>query len=47
MLMNAILELHEQILHSKLGTHRRRQLTEQERQALAALPTSERKGLLR
>jgi len=41
MLLDAILKLHDDIAHSKLGAHRERQLQEQEQAALNAVPTSE------
>jgi NADH-quinone oxidoreductase subunit B len=47
MLMHAILKLHDQIQHTKLGAHAKAELREREAAALAALPTSEMKGLLR
>jgi NADH-quinone oxidoreductase subunit B len=47
MLIDAILKLHQDILHSKLGVNQRNLEAEQEQEALAALPTSEMKGLLR
>ena len=47
MLLHAILELHEQIGSMKLGAHAAQQDAEREAAALAALPTSEMKGLLR
>jgi NADH-quinone oxidoreductase subunit B len=47
MLINAILELHQDILERKLGAHRRAELTEAEERALIAAPTSEQVGLLR
>jgi NADH-quinone oxidoreductase subunit B len=47
MLLNAILQLHEQIQHTKLGADAVRERTEHEADALHALPTSEMKGLLR
>jgi NADH-quinone oxidoreductase subunit B len=47
MLMDAILKLHDQILHAKLGAHRKAEVAERERAAMAALPTSTMKGLLR
>ncbi|SEL02123.1 NuoB/complex I 20 kDa subunit family protein [Streptacidiphilus jiangxiensis] len=47
MLMDAILKLHDQIRHEKLGAHRRRADEEAEQQALGATPTIEMKGLLR
>ena len=47
MLMDAILKLHDQIQHTKLGAHARTEQRELEAKALAAVPTSEMKGLLR
>jgi NADH-quinone oxidoreductase subunit B len=47
MLMDAILKLHDQIQHQKLGAHRASEVHDNEQQALQALPTSEMKGLLR
>ena len=47
MLMDAILKLHDQILHTKLGAHRRAEIEELEAAALAAPSTSEMRGLLR
>ena len=47
MLMDAILKLHRQIQHEKLGANRERQVEEREQIALTALPTSAMKGLLR
>jgi NADH-quinone oxidoreductase subunit B len=47
MLIDAILKLHDDIQHSKLGPHRRKEIDEQEQEAMAALPTSQMKGLLR
>jgi NADH-quinone oxidoreductase subunit B len=47
MLIDAILKLHEQVRHSKLGVNRERQVLELETEALNALPTSEMKGQLR
>ena len=47
MLMDAILKLHEKIQRTKLGAHRLAEVKEQEREALAAIPTSQMKGLLR
>jgi len=46
MLLDAILKLHDQILHSKLGSRRVAEERERERDALAAVPTSAMKGLL-
>lgn len=47
MLMDAILKLHDQIQHTKLGAHRAAEIAEREAAALAATPTIEQKGLLR
>lgn len=47
MLMDAILKLHAQIMDSKLGAHRAREIEELESAALTATPTIEMKGLLR
>ena len=47
MLIDAILKLHDQIQHTKLGAHRRAEITELESAALTATPTIEMKGLLR
>src|ERR1044071_1952891 len=47
MLIDAILKLHDQVQHAKLGSNRRQEIEEQENAALKALPTSEMKGLLR
>jgi NADH-quinone oxidoreductase subunit B len=47
MLMDAILTLHEQVMHSKLGSNRDRQITELEAAALTSPPTIEMRGLLR
>jgi NADH-quinone oxidoreductase subunit B len=47
MLMDAILKLHDQVQHTKLGAHRRAEIEELEQTALAATPTHEMKGLLR
>ena len=47
MLMDAILKLHDQIQHTKLGGHRRAEVAELEAAALTAAPTIEMKGLLR
>ncbi len=46
MLINAILELHAQILDMPLGVNRTRAVQAAEQAALAATPTSEMKGLL-
>ena len=47
MLLDAIIQLHDQIQHTKLGAHRKREVAELEAQALTADPTSAMKGLLR
>jgi NADH-quinone oxidoreductase subunit B len=47
MLIDAILKLHDQVRHGKLGANRQNEIVENETQALNALPTSEMKGLLR
>src|SRR6188508_3677624 len=47
MLIDAILKLHDQVQHTKLGANRERQIVELETAALSALPTSEMKGMLR
>jgi NADH-quinone oxidoreductase subunit B len=47
MLINAILELHEQIGKAPLGANRRAAAEAAEAAALAATPTSQMKGLLR
>jgi NADH-quinone oxidoreductase subunit B len=47
MLIDAILKLHDQVQHGKLGPNRAKQIQELEANALKALPTSELKGLLR
>jgi len=47
MLIHAILKLHDDIQHSKLGPHRRAEIAANEREALDATPTSEMTGLLR
>ena len=47
MLIDAILELHDDIQSMKLGANRRAQIVELEQQALVAAPTIEMKGLLR
>jgi NADH-quinone oxidoreductase subunit B len=47
MLIDAILKLHDQVQHSKLGVNRENQIVELETENLNALPTSEMKGLLR
>ena len=47
MLIDAILKLHDQVQSAKLGANRRAEIEERETAALAALPTSEMRGLLR
>jgi NADH-quinone oxidoreductase subunit B len=47
MLIDAILKLHDQVQHAKLGANRAAQIVELEDAALKALPTSEMKGMLR
>ena len=47
MLIDAILKLHQEVMDSKLGANRARQIDELERAALAAPATSEMRGLLR
>jgi NADH-quinone oxidoreductase subunit B len=47
MLIDAILKLHDQVQHGKLGAHRAAEVLEHETTALNAVPTSEMKGLLR
>jgi NADH-quinone oxidoreductase subunit B len=47
MLIDAILKLHDNIQHAKLGANRVAEVDEQEQDALTAAPTSDLKGLLR
>src|SRR5690348_863356 len=47
MLIDAILKLHDQVQHTKLGVNRLAEIEANEAAALAALPTSQMKGLLR
>ncbi|MFY9914219.1 MAG: NADH-quinone oxidoreductase subunit B, partial [Nocardioidaceae bacterium] len=47
MLIDAILKLHDDIQHSKLGANRVAEAQRNEQAALAAEPTSEMRGLLR
>jgi NADH-quinone oxidoreductase subunit B len=47
MLIDAILKLHDQIQHSKLGANAQHQIVEHETRALNAVPTEDMKGLLR
>jgi len=46
MLINAIMELHEDIRNRKIGAHRRVEVGEREQLALTAVPTSDQRGLL-
>src|SRR4026209_781177 len=45
MLIDAILKLHDNIKHAKLGPNRKAQIQDQEDEALSALPTSHMQGL--
>lgn len=47
MLLDAVLKLHDQIQHEKLGAHRVAEVAAEEQAALEALPTSAMKGLMR
>ena len=47
MLIDALLKLHDQISDTKLGSNRKAQLLDLEKEALLATPTSDRKGLMR
>lgn len=47
MLIDAVLKLHKKVQTTKLGVNRLAEIKEQERDAMAALPTSAMKGLLR
>ena len=47
MLIDAILKLHDQVQHTKLGANRRSEIVDVETSALKALPTSRMKGLMR
>jgi NADH-quinone oxidoreductase subunit B len=47
MLIDAILKLHDDIRHSKLGSDRRAEVADNERAALETAPTSDLTGLLR
>jgi len=47
MLIDAILKIHDQVQHTKLGAHREAEVVELEAQALQALPTEHMKGLVR
>jgi NADH-quinone oxidoreductase subunit B len=47
MLIDAILKLHDQVQHKPLGSNASRAIEERETAALAAIPTSQLKGLMR
>ncbi|MGZ5366520.1 MAG: NuoB/complex I 20 kDa subunit family protein [Aeromicrobium sp.] len=47
MLIDAVLKLHDKVLHEKLGVNRIAQIEELEHEALNAIPTSAMKGLMR
>jgi NADH-quinone oxidoreductase subunit B len=47
MLIDAILKIHDQIQHTKLGANREREVVALEAQALQAVPTEQMKGLMR
>jgi NADH-quinone oxidoreductase subunit B len=47
MLLDAILKLHDQIQHTKLGANREAEVSQLEEQALQAVPTEQMKGLMR
>jgi NADH-quinone oxidoreductase subunit B len=47
MLIDAILKLHDQVQHTKLGANRLAEIEAHEESALKALPTSQMRGLLR
>jgi len=47
MLIDAILKLHDNIKHEKMGPHRQAEITTLEQAALTAEPTSHMQGLLR
>lgn len=47
MLIDAIIKLHDEIQHMKLGANRVKQVAELEKQALEATPLIEQRGLLR
>jgi NADH-quinone oxidoreductase subunit B len=47
MLIDAILKLHDQVQHGKLGPNRQAEIEQREDTALKALPTAEMRGLLR
>ncbi|MGI8888634.1 MAG: NADH-quinone oxidoreductase subunit B, partial [Nocardioidaceae bacterium] len=47
MLIDSVLKLHDDILHSNLGAHRRQEIEELERAQFSSSPTSDLTGLLR
>ena len=47
MLIDALLKLHEQIGDTKLGSNRKREIVELEKEALLATPVTAQRGLLR
>jgi NADH-quinone oxidoreductase subunit B len=47
MLIDAILKLHDQVKHKPLGPHALEAVEARETDALAAIPTSQLKGLMR
>jgi NADH-quinone oxidoreductase subunit B len=47
MLIDAILKLHDQVKHKPLGPHALEAAEARETDALAAIPTSQLKGLMR
>jgi NADH-quinone oxidoreductase subunit B len=47
MLIDAILEIHDKIQHTKLGAHREKEVVALEKEALLATPTILQKGLMR
>ena len=47
MLLDAIIQLHDKVQHTKMGAHREAEVRENEQAAMQATPLSEMKGLLR
>jgi NADH-quinone oxidoreductase subunit B len=47
MLIDAILKIHDQVMNKKLGAHAKKEIIENEKMALKALPLIESTGLLR
>ena len=47
MLIDAILKIHDQIQHTKLGANREREVVELETAAMTAVPSEQMKGLMR